>query len=435
MKSCLIVVLLFFSCLSWGQLKHTTEIQTELKGASEADVRKEMLFQAAYKGIEKYSSEMGYKFEDFETKLKEKFDHSFESYQQRKLSEKFGAGYQETLSKDEKTAFLSGLESEKHHSFVTFSRILDCVRSHNFQSLLRDETNAARWVGKVELDLDKIKVEALLRKFILGETKQFAKLIILTEIEPQGFGWNELGLESGDSFKHPLESSWMKWYRDNVPSTVEEVIVCEGSCLEFYSKWMEEHAEKVSLPEEYQKSVLLKITMSLKRTVLEVQQNEIFFEWSGRTLLQDLQTKRVLDSFTLGLESRRLSGQDQKMINSALASSLYRSPLSAFLQFNRKLEMKKGLSRVSKLVIQGHSHLGDVMALVEVIKVRGSSLGIEVSLDSFSAREATLKCFYQGEEKSFSDLLSAIKELKSSHSYRLVNEFTGVHHLIKFVAE
>jgi hypothetical protein len=31
--------------------------------------------------------------------------------------------------------------------------------------------------------------------------------------------------------------------------------------------------------------------------------------------------------------------------------------------------------------------------------------------------------------------LSSIKELKSSHRYTLVNEFTGVHHLLKLVTE
>jgi hypothetical protein len=105
------------------------------------------------------------------------------------------------------------------------------------------------------------------------------------------------------------------------------------------------------------------------------------------------------------------------------------------MQFNRKLEEKLGFNRVSQLVIKGQQHLGDVFALMEMMKTRGSLLGLDVSLDSFSKDQANLVCFYRGEEKSFSDLLSGIKELKSTHRFSLVDEFTGVHYVIKLISE
>lgn len=378
---------------------------------------------------------MGYKFEDFDNKLKTKFAQNFEAYQERKLVEKFGASYKETLSDSDKSTFLASLESERREAFIKFSRTLESLRSHTFTSLTRDENKASGWVGKISLDMDKVKLESLLRKFIFDEKKNFSKILFLSEIEPVGFSWADLGLESGESFMRPLNTSWLKWYQDNLPSTVEEAVICEGSCLDFYTKWMETHVEQIVLPEEYQQAVLLKINFKLKRTDLNESQGEAGFEWDGRALLQDLKTKRLLSSSTLGLEKRVFRGQDHKATNSSLASSLYRSPLSSLLQFNRKLEEKKGLNRVSKLVIKGHPHLGEVLLLVEQLKVRGSSLGLDIALDSFTSQEAYLNCFYLGEEKSFSDLLSAIKELKSSHSYSLVNEFTGVHYVIKFVTE
>lgn len=53
-------------------------------------------------------------------------------------------------------------------------------------------------------------------------------------------------------------------------------------------------------------------------------------------------------------------------------------------------------------------------------------MGIKASLESFQKDEARLLCFFQGEAKVFSDLLSQLKELKSSHSFVLSSDLTGL---------
>jgi hypothetical protein len=90
---------------------------------------------------------------------------------------------------------------------------------------------------------------------------------------------------------------------------------------------------------------------------------------------------------------------------------------------------------VRRLVIKGHQRLGDVIQLTEMLKKMGERIHLELRLDFFGLEEAHLLCFYQGEEKSFTDVLSQLKELKSSHRYKLLNDSTGVHHLIRFVTE
>jgi hypothetical protein len=79
--------------------------------------------------------------------------------------------------------------------------------------------------------------------------------------------------------------------------------------------------------------------------------------------------------------------------------------------------------------------MGDVLALIETLKSRGAAIGLEIKLDKMSSGEAEVICFYQGEEKSFTDLLSKVKELKSSTSYQVVDEFNGSVHVLKLVGE
>lgn len=426
---------LLFCFKAQAQLLNSLEVSQKLEGAIEADARTELLHTAVMKSMEKFAPELGYKFEEFKTKLDKKFEVSFAAYQERKLVEKFGKGYQEKLTEPEKAAFLQSLEKEKHASFIRFSQSAAVLRSHKFAALAQNEKDSATWQAKVDVDVDKIKFEKLLRRIINDESKPFSKVFLITEINPVHFGWPDLSLENETSFTKPLNESWIKWLNENIPNTVEEVVLCDAACMNFYSSWTETHAESLSIPEEFSRSIFLKVNLYLKRTNVQSTLKEMSFEWEGRSLIQDVATKRVLGSFALQTESRSFRQTDQKAMNSSLASSLYRSPISGFMYFRSKLEEKIGFNRLTRLVIKGQKHLGDVIALNELLKTRGSSLGLEVFLDSFTKDEANLICYYKGEEKSFTDLLSSIKELKSSHSYTLVNEFTGVQHVLKLVTE
>jgi hypothetical protein len=254
----------------------------------------------------------------------------------------------------------------------------------------------------------------------------------MAEVDPFQFSWKDMGVENENSFVDALENSWVKWFTENLPITVETAVRCDSACQEYYLKWFETPFDQLQVPAEYQNALVLKVNMLVRRTGTSFEQR---YEWEGRAVLQDMNTKRLLGASTIAPESRGFQQQDQKTINSALASSMYRSALPFFLNYRKEIEEKKGFNRVSRLVIRGHHRLGDVQQLMEELKTRGTSLGLELHLAQFTKDEAQLICYLRGEEKSFTDLLSSIKGLKSSHSYTIVNEFTGVHHVIKLVAE
>lgn len=262
--------------------------------------------------------------------------------------------------------------------------------------------------------------------------KPFSKLILISEVEPYLFSWKDIGVENDRSFSMALDNSWLKWFNENLPATIESVVLCDSGCMDFYRRWFETHFDQLTIPDEYKNALILKTNMLIRKNGSV---GEVKFEWEGRSVLQDVNTKKVMAASTLAPESRTFRDLDQKAINSGLASSMYRTGIPFFMEYRKQLESKKGFNRVSRLVIRGHQRLGDVLELIEVLKARGNSLGLDLHLGSFTKDEAQLICYLRGEEKSFTDLLSSIKELKSSHSYTLVNEFTGVHHVIKLVAE
>lgn len=421
--------------LAFAQLINTVEVTEKLDAVEEAAAKKVLLHKATLKSLEKFVPELGYSFSEFSEKLETQFNEYFRNYQAKKIVEKFGVNYKANLSEAEKSAFLSTLEVEKYKLYIQFSRTFSILRSHSFVHLAKDEKDPMFWNAKINLDVDKIKLQRFLNRIIKAEKKTFSKILLIPEVVPQNFAWADLGLENEIVFTRPLNNSWLKWFNENLPSSVEEVVACDADCMNYFRKWSETQLDQIIVPEEYRNAIFLVVHIELKRIASIDNFQEIKFEWEGRTLLHDLATKRILESFTLPAEKRTFRQLDQKALNSGLVSSLYRAPLTAFLQFNRKLEGKIGFNRVSRLVIKGYQHIGDVLTLNEMLKTRGTSLGLDIVLEGFSKEEANLLCFYRGEEKSFTDILSGLKEVKSTHSYTLVNEFTGVHHVIKFVTE
>lgn len=267
-----------------------------------------------------------------------------------------------------------------------------------------------------------------------ASTKAFQKLQVVFELNLINMTWEELGLKEAKSFSDPIIATWEKWFKDHIPSNVNEVTFCRDTCRDFLEWEQIEQDQKMAIPEPLQNTMWLKVSVFLRRNP-DFSETESVFEWEGSAVLLDANTKRVLGSYQLLPEQRKLRGMDQKGINSAIASALYRAPLDAFQKLVKKAEENPKSVRLERLIIRGNKNLDDVLSLMTLLKQEGASLGLITELDLLTQTEVHLLCFYSGEEKSFTDLLSRLKELKSSHNYTLVNEFTGINHVLKLISE
>lgn len=262
----------------------------------------------------------------------------------------------------------------------------------------------------------------------------FSGIYISGEVNLLSFDWKDIGLERETQFTAPLLKSWEKWLKEHLPKNVGEAKICDSTCLTYQAQWEEKLPEEISASGDpaYQNSLWLKISMYLRRSV---RNNIQSYQWEGRVHLLDGNTKRSISNITLPKEMKEWLNTAQKDVNSGLVTRVYKTPLGAFPGLVQKIESTMPLNRVIKLVITGHKHLGDVTKLVELLQSRGSPLGLQVEMSQFASKEAQMKVYFRGEEKSFTDLLSQVKELKSSYNYSLVNEVTPSGHVIKMVKE
>lgn len=436
MRRLIFIFCLIFSSLSWAQIESEKTVSLTLTVKTAEEAKAHLLHKAVLDTIKQYSTELGLDYNTFEKNLESKFSTWFEAFKTRSLTEKFGKNFHKDLSEEQKKTFLEGLVSRRQDEFIRYSKLDQLLDSYGFKQIEKDPTVANLWKGTVLLNLNKVRLERMNTRLMSQEAKLYSKVYLVSDVNLLGMDWTDLGLDKSTTFTDPLMASWNKWLGSNQPANVDEVVICSGACLERFASWQQlPQEEGMQVPEELLNSLWIKISFNLRKLSYQKEIKEWKFEWDGSVILLDGNTKKIIASYTLHPESKTWRGLEQKVLNSALASSMYKSPMDAFSKIVRKIQDNPRLNRLNRLVINGHRHLGDVISLMETLKKMGTKLNFEVQMDVFSQKEAGLLCFYQGEEKSFTDLLSGLKELKSSHSYRIVNEFTGVHHVLKLIAE
>jgi hypothetical protein len=431
-----IFALLLASNVVWCQLETEKTVSVIVHETNPDEVKSVILHTAVWEWIKDHAGELNLDFSAFGKKLNDKFEVYFKELKDREFQRKYGKSYGPELTPELKSAFSQAQDYRRPLELAKFSQFSQILDQYSFKTIEQDKLKPEQWRGTVILNLNRGKLDRLAARILSDENKQFKTIFIVTEMNLMGLTWSDLGLENEKSFKEALESSWEKWFGANLPDNIGNVIPCRSECLEGFSHWLElPQDENIQVSGEFSGSLWLKISLNLRRTSLVKDTSESTFEWNGSLVLLNANNKMVLANFTLPYEKKTWRGLDQKGLNSAIATSLYRFPLDDFLRMNRKIQEASALNRLKRLVITGHKTLEDLLSLIEILRRKGTDLKLELRLENFSRGQAEILCFYQGEEKKFIDLLSRVKELKSLHNYSVVSEFSGVHPTLKLVTE
>jgi len=246
-------------------------------------------------------------------------------------------------------------------------------------------------------------------------------LFIYTKMTPLNFSWKDLGVEGEDSFVAPLNQNWLEWFKQHQTS-FKEVISCTQSCEQDFNTWLEgQNLDKLS-------GVWVKTDLALRR--LESER----FEISGGIVFLEIDHRKNLGAKTIEVQKVSFPLADMKQRNSALASYLFRLTLPFYEGLLGQLTTQQD-TRSQRLVIKGFNYLSDLNALEKLMNERRPNLNLKTNLISFARNEAHLDVTFKGEEKLFTDLLSELKELKSSRRFTLVHEYIDNSHVLKMIAE
>lgn len=385
------------------ELRKTEVVTKEFKDPKGQELQDGLLLEALNQFMKAYVPGQGQSYEAFEKNLKTEFDEYFV------LSGK--------LNREEEFRKFTGLES--------------ALLSHQVKSLKQTPGQPGFWTAEIDLSFDQQRLDRRMKRILAADKKVYERLLLLSEITLLDLDWKDLSLEKESHFTHPLLLSWEKFLNDHLPVEAGEAMTCSGECLSFKKTWDETSPETITQGPQslFHRDLFVKLKFTLKK--LKEKSGGRAFSWNGSMILSEVKTKRIIGSFEIPLEEKEWRGLDAKALNSALASAMYRAPLGVLSQLGSKLKTHETSTRAAKLTITGHQNLGDIHALMTLLKSRGTSLGLKVELEGMGSGAVEVLCFYQGEEKSFTDLLSQLKELKSSHSYFVTYDGQEGRHTLK----
>jgi hypothetical protein len=263
------------------------------------------------------------------------------------------------------------------------------------------------------------------------------RIILVSEFNTVSFTWEEIGFKNKNLFSDSVLNSWMRWVGDHHQKEKNLIGVCPESCIKFY-EWIqgpilgEGHVQEDGFSPHW-----LKVSFNIRKIYSDLKINEYTYEWEGSAVLLDGKTKMIREAFQIFPEKRTWRGYSQKELNSALATFVYHTALDSInkiinkfknLQLQEKVEPKE----IKRIIVRGHKQMLDVINLMGLVK----NVGVQnIELEFFNTNEAQLICAYGGEEKTFTDLLSQLKELKSTNNYKVVNESDGNHYILKLSLE
>src|SRR5690606_14326276 len=123
-------------------------------------------------------------------------------------------------------------------------------------------------------------------------------------------------------------------------------------CNEEFRKWLQiPQEEGMQVPDSLHHALWLKILFNVRKVSFIPDINEWKFEWDGSLVLLDANTKLLLSSRNIDPQTKSWRGLDQKALNSALASAMYKSALGGMKQLTKKIEDSSRFNRLSRLVI------------------------------------------------------------------------------------
>lgn len=251
------------------------------------------------------------------------------------------------------------------------------------------------------------------------------KLYIISDFHIDGFSWSDLALTQEEHFSGPVVRAWERWLKERFAGEFDDIQVCDKACLGFYEKWGKSLPEKAKeVDPQFNNSYFFKIDLMLRKFIQT-------YSWNGRAGFLEVASKRSFALSEIPEVKRKWGIEDQKTMTSSFATDVYRFSLQTFAQAVEAFKKEKHYQQVLRLYVSGHKRLEDIQMLVSELESKSKELGILYKIESFGRNESELLVYLSGEEKSFSDLLSRLKELKLSQSYKIVHESSNGKHEIK----
>jgi hypothetical protein len=306
--------------------------------------------------------------------------------------------------------------------FYDLSRFFSSV---TYKNLKPHEQKINFWEITIIGQIDEALVKTWALNYVSKTKHKYQKLWLRLNLELEGFNWDDLKLTSENDFTKSFIPLWINYLRDLKGFDVSEILFCHEDCQQNHKNWESINPKNMisEIPLHFKNSILLTQNIKIVRSTVEGAFKEYKFQLSGGFILEDLDSKNVIYYVDAKPETKSFNVKNQKELNSALASTVYRFPLGYLIEFKNSQKNKTD-QMTQFLTIRGGKGLSEIYKIKEAIEIEGAGMGIEIKLDLYSQSEAKLKITLQNEAKKIKDLIQSTKaiELKCGRKFEVKEE-------------
>lgn len=381
--------------------------------ASEDDslvfIKNQLLYTAFVSIITKELENMGVNPEEFWQKYNTKFEESFESTQE-KLKKKYKIDEKPTAA--QKVAYTKSLRSLKLKKKEKFMKLGSVIRSFAIKKMSRSAVNPQSRFMSVEAKVNRVALNKLFYRIIREkQTANYEKLYVMFEYELRQTNWSDVGVEAESSFTDEVNRFWMKWFQDNKPENVGEVVLLNDSNITEIKEHLKLSYEDIHLHgnSTLKSSLLLINKIVLHKEKIESNFNEFNFNYSGGLVLIDLATNRPILDSDIPRRVKHYFDVPKEKLSSAIANYVYRLPLDIFSSIKKKVTDAQMAKMSKKIELTEFESISQVMAFKKYLQDFGAKLRIGTELSSFNREKSEVVVFYQGDDTILMNFLTELK--------------------------
>jgi hypothetical protein len=266
--------------------------------------------------------------------------------------------------------------------------------------------------GKVNSKLlNKIYYQYVHGKKEVGEGKLY--LDINYELSKMNF--SDLGVSNDSDFIEVVNEYWIKWFKDNLPQNVSEVIVVDSSIKEDLDTYFKIPKENLAtdIPDEFRNSLLLNVSTVIINKNMNKGKFEYSFEFSGGMFLMNLQTSKVITSKTLDSSIKNYRLTSSEGLSSLVANHVYRIPLPYFPGIKRIIKDLNPASKITSLRVLDAKNIKQIQSLKDLLISRLVKYSLSLEVESFSRGIAIMNLVFDGNR---TELIRSIESLKAAKS-------------------
>lgn len=307
---------------------------------------------------------------------------------------------------------------------VDFMGLSNVLSTYNITRLNRSPQNPLIRYMTIQGEIGKQILGQLYRKMIQeGPVKDFVRVYLYSKFDLVNCTWNELGVDSENDFTKVVKSHWLDWLKNHLRGDIHEFEIADEGILRNIEEEIKDAEEKDAAKKwegllaneingDYADAVLVKINVIIKKTNEDLLNQTRNIEVSTDYMVKGIGPNYVVLTEDIEIPKKEYSVKDAQEYSSALATSVYQSPLVSLSDLKRSLQSVSPSYRVLKLELGNVFSLTDLTKIQEYMENLNPGRQVKSSIISQSGKQAIMELKINGNKDEISRFLNSLDNAK-----------------------